>query len=185
MANTVSKGHCEGAVIATVTTPVAVVSGSTTITSSAVITTTHSHAHDDDDHDHDHDHEDHSAGATESLAPSPTASVGCEPHGDHCECPTFPSPDIFSPLYSSKSEFDSGRLTGYTIGHCKGPKPVLTSVAPTRVIANSTTTVGTVSSTPTGPSTSATLSPTGAASPLAVGYGALAGVLGLFGFLAL
>ncbi|KAH7274746.1 hypothetical protein NW759_004740 [Fusarium solani] len=29
---------------------------------------------------------DHSAGATESLAPSPTESVGCEPHGDHWHC---------------------------------------------------------------------------------------------------
>ncbi|KAF5664485.1 hypothetical protein FHETE_7076 [Fusarium heterosporum] len=41
------------------------------------------------DHDHDDDHE-HSltdvAGATESLAPSPTASIGCEPHGDHWHC---------------------------------------------------------------------------------------------------
>ncbi|KAF4981171.1 hypothetical protein FZEAL_2971 [Fusarium zealandicum] len=39
-----------------------------------------------EDHDHDHDHEDHSAGATESMAPSPTESVGCEPHGDHWHC---------------------------------------------------------------------------------------------------
>lgn len=76
-------GHCEGAVTATVTTPVAVVSGSTTLISSATVTTTHSH----DDHDHDHEDEDHDheAGATESLAPSPTASIGCEPHGDHCK----------------------------------------------------------------------------------------------------
>ncbi|KAF5001124.1 hypothetical protein FGRMN_1235 [Fusarium graminum] len=41
------------------------------------------------DHDHGDDHE-HSltdvTGATESLAPSPTASIGCEPHGDHWHC---------------------------------------------------------------------------------------------------
>ncbi|KAL2752325.1 hypothetical protein ACRALDRAFT_1065485 [Sodiomyces alcalophilus JCM 7366] len=46
----------------------------------------HDDDHDDDnDHDHDHDH-DQSASGTESLPPSPTASVGCEPHGDHWHC---------------------------------------------------------------------------------------------------
>ncbi|EEU40565.1 uncharacterized protein NECHADRAFT_90611 [Fusarium vanettenii 77-13-4] len=37
---------------------------------------------DEEDHD-DHDHE---AGESEALAPSPTESVGCEPHGDHWHC---------------------------------------------------------------------------------------------------
>ncbi|RSL67935.1 hypothetical protein CEP54_003018 [Fusarium duplospermum] len=32
------------------------------------------------------DHDDHEAGESESLAPSPTESVGCEPHGDHWHC---------------------------------------------------------------------------------------------------
>ncbi|KAI9150180.1 hypothetical protein HJFPF1_09935 [Paramyrothecium foliicola] len=39
----------------------------------------------EDDHDHDHDDDDHAAGSG-SLAPSPTQSVGCEPHGDHWHC---------------------------------------------------------------------------------------------------
>ncbi|KAF5010752.1 hypothetical protein FDECE_3107 [Fusarium decemcellulare] len=39
-----------------------------------------------DDHDHDDEDHDHESGATESLAPSPTESVGCEPHGDHWHC---------------------------------------------------------------------------------------------------
>ncbi|KAK0624889.1 hypothetical protein B0T17DRAFT_617048 [Bombardia bombarda] len=49
------------------------------------------HGHDDHDHDHDHDHSiaeispapiSHSR----SLKPSPTASYGCEAHGDHWHC---------------------------------------------------------------------------------------------------
>ncbi|KAH7040585.1 uncharacterized protein B0I36DRAFT_344306 [Microdochium trichocladiopsis] len=42
-------------------------------------TTTASHSHTDDDHT------DHASG-TGSLAPSPTESIGCEPHGDHWHC---------------------------------------------------------------------------------------------------
>lgn len=43
------------------------------------------------EHDHDHDHDSGSG----SLAPSPTESVGCEPHGDHwhCDGPATPSGD--------------------------------------------------------------------------------------------
>ena len=37
-----------------------------------------------DAHDHDDDHTDEPGTAT--LAPSPTESVGCEPHGDHWHC---------------------------------------------------------------------------------------------------
>ncbi|KXH45549.1 hypothetical protein CSAL01_08602 [Colletotrichum salicis] len=51
--------------------------GTTLVTSVAAATTTAT-----EDHDHDHDDDDHSSG-TGSLAPSPTESVGCEPHGDH------------------------------------------------------------------------------------------------------
>ncbi|TLS26922.1 hypothetical protein PpBr36_03977 [Pyricularia pennisetigena] len=48
----------------------------------------HDHDHDDDDdddHDDDHDDDDHHSG-TRTLPPSPTASVGCQPHGDHWHC---------------------------------------------------------------------------------------------------
>ncbi|RYO83403.1 hypothetical protein DL766_006818 [Monosporascus sp. MC13-8B] len=54
--------HCEGPASATTDAPAA----STTPD------------HDDEDHDH--------ASGTGSLAPSPTESVGCEPHGDHWHC---------------------------------------------------------------------------------------------------
>lgn len=39
-----------------------------------------------DDHDHDHDDDHTDEPGTASLAPSPTESVGCEPHGDHWHC---------------------------------------------------------------------------------------------------
>ncbi|KPI43180.1 uncharacterized protein AB675_6885 [Cyphellophora attinorum] len=42
---------------------------------------------DDDEHDHEHDEDEHTdAAGTGSLPPSPVASVGCEPHGDHWHC---------------------------------------------------------------------------------------------------
>lgn len=42
----------------------------------------HDHDHDHDHEEHDHDHE-HEAGDAAEAGPSPTESVGCEPHGDH------------------------------------------------------------------------------------------------------
>ncbi|KAH7129883.1 hypothetical protein B0J13DRAFT_610973 [Dactylonectria estremocensis] len=64
--------HCEGA-RATLSTAVA--------ETAAAATTSEVH-----DHDHeDEDEHDHSSG-TGSLAPSPTESWGCEPHGDHYHC---------------------------------------------------------------------------------------------------
>ncbi|KAK0105987.1 hypothetical protein ONS95_004494 [Cadophora gregata] len=60
--------HCEGPI-----TPSATLPASVTTPSVAVITTT-SHAGNG-----------HSAD-TGTLAPSPTESVGCEPHGDHWHC---------------------------------------------------------------------------------------------------
>jgi hypothetical protein len=59
-------GHCDGA--------------RSTLATEAKATTDAEH---DDDHDHDHDHD---TTGTESLAPSPTESTGCEPHGDHWHC---------------------------------------------------------------------------------------------------
>ncbi|KAL4726611.1 hypothetical protein ACLX1H_005499 [Fusarium chlamydosporum] len=47
-----------------------------TLATEAKVTTEAEH-----DHDHDHDHT-----GTESMAPSPTESTGCEPHGDHWHC---------------------------------------------------------------------------------------------------
>lgn len=48
--------------------------GSVTVSSSEPTST-------DEEHDHDHDH-----GDEEEAGPSPTESVGCEPHGDHWHC---------------------------------------------------------------------------------------------------
>ncbi|OBT69252.1 hypothetical protein VE03_01961 [Pseudogymnoascus sp. 23342-1-I1] len=79
--------HCEGPVTAT-TAPTAVTLRPTTTTGVIVISTAASDDHDDhDDHDHDdEDHTDHPASTGTSIAPSPTESIGCEPHGDHWHC---------------------------------------------------------------------------------------------------
>ncbi|KAK0667036.1 hypothetical protein QBC41DRAFT_396708 [Cercophora samala] len=109
--------HCDGprvTVPATTATPVII----TTSEAVAVPATTtaavhdddhdhdHNHDHDhdhDDDHSHDHndeedhDHDDHSAGV---LPPSPTASIGCEPHGDHWHC-EGPAPTTIATVTTS------------------------------------------------------------------------------------
>ena len=54
------------------------VTAEVTTTSDAAIPTSSADDHDDHD-DHESDHEE----GTGSIAPSPTESIGCEPHGDH------------------------------------------------------------------------------------------------------
>lgn len=74
--------HCEGARTATTAAGVVTTTGVPATTSAA-----HDHDHDEDedeDEDDDHDHTD--AAGTGALAPSPTESYGCEPHGDHWHC---------------------------------------------------------------------------------------------------
>ncbi|EGS17078.1 uncharacterized protein CTHT_0074060 [Thermochaetoides thermophila DSM 1495] len=71
--------HCEGPRV------------TATETGAAVTTTPVLDDHGDHDHDHDeeghHDHTDHTEGPSSvSLAPSPTESYGCHPHGDHWHC---------------------------------------------------------------------------------------------------
>ncbi|KAH6636144.1 hypothetical protein F5144DRAFT_167273 [Chaetomium tenue] len=83
--------HCEGP-----RPPAATTSEPTTSPPPAVITTTTTTtAAADDDHD-DHSHPDEAG--TASLAPSPTESIGCEPHGDHwhCEGPRPPATETGS-----------------------------------------------------------------------------------------
>ncbi|KAH6850109.1 hypothetical protein B0I37DRAFT_413532 [Chaetomium sp. MPI-CAGE-AT-0009] len=63
--------HCEGPRPPATTEP-------TTPTPPAVITTTSAAAGGDDEHTDE--------AGTASLAPSPTESIGCEPHGDHWHC---------------------------------------------------------------------------------------------------
>lgn len=61
----------------------------TMTTSSDGAGATHDHSdHEDDDHETmDHETMEHTDEAgTGSLSPSPTESVGCEPHGDHWHC---------------------------------------------------------------------------------------------------
>ncbi|KFY56278.1 hypothetical protein V496_06723 [Pseudogymnoascus sp. VKM F-4515 (FW-2607)] len=72
---------CEGAVTAT-TAPTPVTLRPTTTTGVIVISSAAS-----DDHDDHEDHTDHPASTgSGSMAPSPTESIGCEPHGDHWHC---------------------------------------------------------------------------------------------------
>ncbi|RYP27893.1 hypothetical protein DL767_007481 [Monosporascus sp. MG133] len=63
-----------------------------TITSTSVVATASSW----------HDHEE----GTESLAPSPTESVGCEPHGDHWHCEGPASATTGAPAASTTSDHD-------------------------------------------------------------------------------
>ncbi|WYZ33935.1 hypothetical protein EsH8_I_000211 [Colletotrichum jinshuiense] len=74
--------HCEGPreTGAAVSSAVTSAPAGTTLTTAVAATTTAT-----EDHDHDEDDHDHSAG-TASLAPSPTESIGCLPHGDHWHC---------------------------------------------------------------------------------------------------
>ncbi|KAL6852503.1 hypothetical protein ACO1O0_007048 [Amphichorda felina] len=65
--------HCESHVSETAAAHVP------TSVSTPAPTATEEESHDHEEHD-DHDHE------TGSLPPSPTASAGCEPHGDHWHC---------------------------------------------------------------------------------------------------
>ena len=62
----------------------------TTTTSIAVTTSTITH-HEDGHGDEEEEHTD--AADTGTIGPSPTDSVGCEPHGDHwdCEGPATPT----------------------------------------------------------------------------------------------
>ncbi|KAK4097163.1 hypothetical protein N658DRAFT_311873 [Parathielavia hyrcaniae] len=78
--------HCEGA-RETSAPPAAATTLPATSEPAVTTTTVTSSAHDDDDDDDDEEeeHTDHTAG-TASLAPSPTESYGCEPHGDHWHC---------------------------------------------------------------------------------------------------
>ena len=56
----------------------------------------------------------------ESLGPSPTESVGCEPHGDHW-C-VFPS--------SSRQDLHVRDVTNHPLSrHCEGPAPTEDSAA--------------------------------------------------------
>ncbi|RYP63147.1 hypothetical protein DL769_007058 [Monosporascus sp. CRB-8-3] len=75
--------HCEG--------PASVTAVDTVTSTSVVATTTSSHDHEE---------------GTESLAPSPTESVGCEPHGDHWHCEGPASATTDAPAPSTTSDHD-------------------------------------------------------------------------------
>ncbi|KAK3299836.1 uncharacterized protein B0H64DRAFT_1800 [Chaetomium fimeti] len=79
--------HCEGArTVAETDAPTDV---GTTTAAAATTSAAHDHDEDEDDHDHDEDDDDSThtdAAGTGALAPSPTESYGCEPHGDHWHC---------------------------------------------------------------------------------------------------
>ena len=92
----------------------------------------HDDHEDHEDHDHDHGHEDHedhgdhedkeySDEEIAAAGPSPTASAGCEPHGDHwhCEGPATavqtPAPEDTpaSEETGEAEETDSGNNAGF------------------------------------------------------------------------
>ncbi|RYP67570.1 hypothetical protein DL770_008588 [Monosporascus sp. CRB-9-2] len=116
--------HCEGP---------ATVTAVDTITSTSVVATATS----------SHDHEE----GMESLPPSPTESVGCEPHGDHWHCEGAASATTDAPAASTTSDHadeDHAEGTGSlppspteSVGcephgdhwHCDGPAETVTESA--------------------------------------------------------
>lgn len=116
--------HCAGPLTASATL------ATTSATSSLVIITTASRTASDD-------HEDGKNGAsstTASLAPSPTESVGCEPHGDHWHCDgpaisTTESRSRNSTLSPSPTESIGCEPHG-DHWHCDGPAITTTTQAP-------------------------------------------------------
>ncbi|KAH8172459.1 hypothetical protein LIA77_06714 [Sarocladium implicatum] len=82
-----------------------------------------------DDHDHDHDHDDDAAA---EAGPSPTESVGCEPHGDHwhCEGPKETASAAEASSTSDDAAAEAGPSPTESVGcephgdhwHCEGPK---------------------------------------------------------------
>ncbi|CAH0038050.1 unnamed protein product [Clonostachys rhizophaga] len=87
--------HCEGP---------AVTSGASSrapSSSAAAVTTTSA------------DHDDHSHGSATPTKPSPTESVGCEPHGDHwhCDGPRVTSSGLTSKVSSIPTPSSNGTIT--------------------------------------------------------------------------
>ncbi|KAK4679726.1 hypothetical protein QC764_206695 [Podospora pseudoanserina] len=120
--------HCDGpreTAPATTATPVIITASEVVAVPATTTAAAHDddhdheqdHDHDDEDHDHedeeDHDHDDHSAGV---LPPSPTASIGCEPHGDHWHC-DGPAPTTIATVTTSGVASGTGA-------------PVITSTGP-------------------------------------------------------
>ncbi|KAF4969421.1 hypothetical protein FSARC_3352 [Fusarium sarcochroum] len=60
------------------------------------------------EHDHEHDEHDHDETGTESIAPSPTESTGCEPHGDHWHCEAARTGSDASATTESEHEHSAG-----------------------------------------------------------------------------
>ncbi|CAG9988571.1 unnamed protein product [Clonostachys byssicola] len=125
--------HCEG--------PATQTGAVTSATGSASVTASHNHDHDDD----------HSSG-TASLKPSPTNSVGCEPHGDHWHCtgPATGAASVTTPSTAHTDAAGTGSLKPSpteSVGcephgdhwHCDGP-------ATTAAVSGSGTSTGAASS---------------------------------------
>ncbi|KAF4122056.1 hypothetical protein GMORB2_7649 [Geosmithia morbida] len=130
--------HCEGAVSETATSSATPVSSSVSATATS-------------EHDHDHDHDDGETSGT--LAPSPTESTGCEPHGDHWHCDAAVSETATSD--STLTETSTGAAVSGTSE---------TTADPTSATATETSTDAAVSETSeTTADSTPTESPTGAA----------------------
>jgi hypothetical protein len=120
----------------------------TPTTTAAVVTSTAT----PDDHDDHDDHTDHPASTGGSIEPSPTESIGCEPHGDHWHC-------------------DGPRETTSAAGVVT-PAPPATSAAPASTLSTAEAISGNNTSTGTPPPTF-----TGAANVRNAGLGLVGGLL--------
>jgi hypothetical protein len=105
-----------------------------------------------EEHEDDHEH-------TEDPGPSPTESVGCEPHGDHWYVHVYPTPN-------------SSKTLTVDLGHCEGPA-VTSSDLSTIIVP-----------TPTGNGTAPTNPPEAGAGGVSAGIGAVA-VAGVFALMAI
>ncbi|PVH73889.1 hypothetical protein DL98DRAFT_519608 [Cadophora sp. DSE1049] len=131
--------HCDGPITASATIPSSVSAtappAGTVVTSSPVEDHNHEE-HEDEEHDH--------SSGTGSLAPSPTESIGCEPHGDHwhCEGPvaaTTGSGTAATSVTIAPSPTESvGCEPHGDHWHCDGPAVTSSSGSLTSVAANAT-----------------------------------------------
>ncbi|ETS74019.1 hypothetical protein PFICI_13885 [Pestalotiopsis fici W106-1] len=90
--------HCDG--------PVSTTQAESSITTTFATTTTATSTSSEEDHDHE--------SGTGSLAPSPTESVGCEPHGDHWHCDGPASTTAASNATSSSTASTTSSTTATT-----------------------------------------------------------------------
>ncbi|KAF2837909.1 hypothetical protein M501DRAFT_146015 [Patellaria atrata CBS 101060] len=103
--------HCDGPAVETtpvviVITPSAIASATESVLTTTALATLTEHSHSEGEEDHEHTTHDEDEPMTGMPPPSPTESVGCEPHGDHwhCDGPAVTGP---STLLTTSTETDA------------------------------------------------------------------------------